>query len=361
MRDVALLARVAPKTVSRVVNGVPTVDPAMAARVREAARKLGYRPNLTASSLRRGDGRTRSIGMLVEDAANPYSAALIRSVEDIARERGVLVLIGSLDEDPARERELAQEFIDRRVDGLVVVPAGQDQGYLRAEQQAGTCVVFADREPRLLEADAVVSDNRESAVTAVRHLMAAGHRRIGYLGDLASITTAAQRLDGYRHALEVAGLPVADALIRQDLTTEQAAVAATREMLALPEPPTALFTSQNLVTIGCSRALRELGMQDRVAMVGFDDFPLADLLRPGISVMAQDVEAIGTLAARILFRRLDGDRTPPATTVVPTRLIARGSGEIPVAAALAVPAAAVEPPAPEPPAAAARAEGALDV
>jgi LacI family transcriptional regulator len=332
MREVALLAGVAPKTVSRVVNGVSTVDPAMAARVRAAAEKLGYRPNLTASSLRRGDGRTASIGMLVEDAANPYSAALIRTVENIARERGVLVLIGSLDEDPSRERELAQALIDRRVDGLVIVPSGRDQSYLISEQRAGTALVFVDREPKLLDADSVVSDNRASAVTAVRHLMEAGHRRIAYLGDLVSIATASERFEGYQHALELAGIATDDAIVRHGLTTEQAAIDATREMLALHEPPTALFTSQNLVTIGCSRALRGLDLQEQVAMVGFDDFPLADMLRPGISVMAQDIEAIGTLAAQTLFRKLDGDQSPPTTTIVPTRLIARGSGEIPAGA-----------------------------
>ena len=328
MRDVAVLAGVAVKTVSRVVNGVSTVDPAMAARVREAADKLGYRPNLTASNLRRGDGRTATIGMLVEDAANPYSAALTRMVENIARERGVLVLIGSLDEDPARERELAQALIDRRVDGLVIVPAGRDHSYLISEQRAGTCLVFVDREPRLLDADAVVSDNRHGAVTAVKHLLEAGHRRIAYLGDRASIPTAAQRFAGYLHALELAHLESDAEIIRHDLGTEQAAIEATRQLLALPDAPTALFTSQNVVTIGASRALRDLGFQEQVAMIGFDDFPLADMLRPGISVIAQDIEAIGKLAAETLFRRLGGDTSPSTTSIVPTRLITRGSGEI---------------------------------
>jgi LacI family transcriptional regulator len=328
MREVAVLAGVAVKTVSRVVNGVSTVDPVMAARVREAADKLGYRPNLTASNLRRGDGRTATVGMLIEDAANPYSAALTRTVENVARERRVLVLIGSLDEDPTRERELAGALIDRRVDGLVIVPAGRDHSYLISEQRAGTCLVFVDREPRLLDADAVVSDNRLGAVTAVRHLLAGGHRRIAYLGDRASIPTAVQRFDGYRHALELAHIETDDRIVRHDLVTVEEAIEATRRLLALPDPPTALFTSQNLVTIGASRALRELGVQDRIAMVGFDDFPLADMLRPGISVIAQDVEAIGTLAAQTLFRRIDGDHSPTTTTIVPTRLIVRGSGEI---------------------------------
>jgi len=328
MREVAALAGVAIKTVSRVVNEVPTVDPAIVARVREAADKLGYRPNLTASSLRRGDGRTATIGMLVEDSANPFSAALSRTVENVARERGVLVLVGSLDEDPARERELARALIDRRVDGLVIVPAGHDHSYLISEQRSGTCVVFVDREPSLLDADTVVSDNRQGALTAVNHLLKAGHRRIAYLGDRATIPTAAQRFDGYRHALEVAHIAYDDEIVRHTGASEESAIAATRQLLALPNPPTALFTSQNLVTIGAVRALRALGLQDTVAHLGFDDFPLADILSPGISVIAQDVEQLGRTAAEMLFRRLDGDQSPTRTVTVPTRLIERGSGEI---------------------------------
>jgi LacI family transcriptional regulator len=328
MYDVAALAGVSLKTVSRVVNGVSTVDPALTERVREAADKLGYRPNLTASNLRRSDGRTSTIGMLVEDVANPFSAALMRAVENVASERGVLVLIGSLDEDPARERKLASALIDRRVDGLVIVPAGRDHSYLISERRAGTCLVFLDRRPNLLDADAVVSDNRDGAVAAVRHLLDGGHRRIAYMGDETSIATAVERLAGYRHALEVAHVPVDETLIRPGSATEDAAIEATRQLLALPDPPTALFTSQNLVTVGASRVLRELGLQRSIAVAGFDDFPLADMLRPGITVVAQDTDQMGRLAAQILFRRLDGDTSPTETFVVPTRLIPRGSGEI---------------------------------
>jgi LacI family transcriptional regulator len=328
MRDVAALAGVAIKTVSRVVNGVSTVDPALAARVREAADRLGYRPNLTASNLRRSDGRTATIGMLVEDAANPFSAALMRAVENTARQRGVLVLFGSLDEDPGRERELAGALIDRRVDGLVIVPAGADHSYLLKERHAGTCLVFVDREPKLLDADAVLSDNLHGARTAVEHLLAGGHRRIGYLGDRLSISTAAQRFEGYRRALELARVPLDESIVWHEASTVQAAITATERILLHPDPPTALFTGQNLVTIGASRALRTLERQDAVAMVGFDDFPLADMLRPGITVIAQDVERMGELAAQILFDRLDGDGSPTRTHTVPTRLVTRGSGEL---------------------------------
>ncbi|MCW2720234.1 MAG: LacI family transcriptional regulator [Pseudonocardia sp.] len=328
MRDVAALAGVSLKTVSRVVNGVSSVDPGLTARVQDAAGKLGYRPNLTASSLRRSDRRTSTIGMLVGDVANPFSAALMRTVEDVARERKTVVLIGSLDDDPAREPELASALIDRRVDGLVIMPSSHDHSYLSTERSAGTCLVFVDRPPTHLDADAVVVDNHNGAVTGVQQLLDHGHRRIAYLGDRASVATASARFDGYTCALELARVPVEEHLLRQDVTDVDTAIAVTTALLTGPNPPTALFTSQNLVTIGASRALRTLGLESSVAMVGFDDFPLADMLRPGITVVAQDVEAIGRLAATVLFRRLDGDTAPSHTYVVPTRLIQRGSGEI---------------------------------
>lgn len=329
MNDVAALAGVSLKTVSRVVNGVATVDPALTSKVQSAAAKLGYRPNLTASNLRRSDRRTSTIGMLIEDAANPFSAALMRAVEDVAHEREVRVLFASLDEDPDRERDLARELIDRRVDGLVIVPAGQDHSYLSEERNAGTCLVFVDREPKLLHADAVVSDNQRGSVNAVNHLLELGHRRIAFLGDRPMIATAAQRLAGYRHALEVAHVAVDEQLVRDGLSSVEAAMAAAGELMSLNDPPTAFFTSQNLATIGAARVLRTAGLQDAVAMVGFDDFPLADLLRPGISVIVQDGEGMGRLAAEILFRRLDGDTSPAATYTLPTELVLRGSGEIP--------------------------------
>ena len=329
MRDVAALAGVGIKTVSRVVNDVPTVAPDLVARVNEAAAKLGYRPNLTASSLRRSDRRTSMIGLLLENVANPFSGAVQRAVEEVARARGVLVLTGSLDEDPAQEKNLARALIDRGVDGLLVVPAGTDHSYLVGEQRAGTQIVFLDRNPSLVAADTVRSDHHEGAAGAVTHLINRGHRRIAYLGDRADVSTARARHAGYLAALGAASIGVSYQLIREDLTTSEQAEKETRAVLELPQPPTALFTSQNLVTIGALRALRAAGLRGRIAHVGFDDVLLADLLEPGLTVVAQDPREIGRLAVTRLFARIDGDRSPARTLVVPTRLIARGSGELP--------------------------------
>ena len=327
MRDVAALAGVGIKTVSRVINDVPTVAPELVGRVRAAADKLGYRPNLTAASLRRSGGRPNTIGLLLEDVSNPFSSAVHRAVEDCARERNVLVLAGSLDEDPVRERELTRTLIDRRVDGLIVMPAGHDHRYIVAEQEAGTSFVFIDREPSPLLADAVVSDNRGGAREAVTHLLRTGCRSVAYFGDDLAIPTARQRFLGFQDALAAAGVEPDDALVRHGLRTVEQARQAAESVLAGASPQ-AVFTSQNLVTVGVLGALHGRGLQHRVALVGFDDVPLANLLQPGITIMAQDSAGVGRLAAERLFARIAGDPAPAGVYVVPTQLVVRGSGEL---------------------------------
>jgi LacI family transcriptional regulator len=330
MRDVAALAGVSFKTVSRVVNGEAGVSAELATRVQQAVELLGYHHNMAASSLRRADQKTATIGLLLDDVGNPYSSALHRAVEDVARERHTLVFSGSSDEDAEQQRELLLALLSRRVDGVIAVPAGGDHSRLLYERRLGRPMVFVDR-PASLEADSVTVDNRDGVRHAVRHLAARGHRRVAFLGDLRSIWTATERHLGYLEGLAADGIPLDPARVRQDLRGIDAAAVATRELLAAAEPPTALVTAQNLITIGAIRALQQLGLKHRVALVGFDDFPLADLLDPRVSVVAQDPAAVGRGAAELLFARLDGDRTPPRHLVVPTRLVLRGSGEIPTA------------------------------
>jgi LacI family transcriptional regulator len=328
MREVAALAKVSIKTVSRVVNGESGVSPSLARRVMAASERLNYRHNLTASSLRRSDGRSATIGIVLEDVSNPFSSALHRSIEDVAVQRGVLALAGSSDEDGDRERKLVSAFASRRVDGLIIQPSSQDHSYLLSERSAGTAIVFVDRPPAFFDADTVLTDNAAGVRRGIRHLVEQGHRRIGYLGDLHTIATAAERHRGYVEELADQRIEVDERLVRLDLRGIEKAEAAATEMLGRSQAPTALFAGQNLVTIGAFRALRRLGLHQRVALVGFDDILLADLLEPGITVIAQDPAAIGRTAAQVLFRRLDGDRSPVQHHVVVTRMITRGSGEI---------------------------------
>ncbi len=274
MRDVGALAGVSLKTVSRVVNRDPTVSAEIVGRVRRAVDLLGYRQ---------------------------------------------------------REREVLAAFVAHQVDGLIVVSSDHGHGDLLLERRrSGRPMVFLDRPAPVPEMDSVTVDNRVGARGGVSHLAAHGHRRIAFLGDLHSIWTAAEREHGYLDALAAAGIPVDPGIVRRDIRSGEAAERAVADLLTAADPPTALFTAQNLITTGAVRALRQLGLHHRVALVGFDDVQLADLLDPPVSVIAQDPPAVGRTAARLLLARLDGEDGPSQHVVVPTRLVARGSGEIPL-------------------------------
>jgi LacI family transcriptional regulator len=327
MRDVARVAGVSLSTVSRVVNGSP-VDEAMARRVTEAVELLGYRHNVVAGSLRSARGLSASIGVIFEDVSNPFFSAIHRGAEDVARDRSVFAFAGSSDEDAAQERQLAEAFLSRGVDGLLVVPAGSDHSDLLRDVHAGVALVFVDRPPRFLDADTVLSDNEGGAFAATSQLIAAGHRRIGFMGDSPEIHTAAERLAGYRRALAEHGLKADPALIRHPAFRAADAGAVARELLELPEPPTALFTAQNLISAVVLRTLHELELAEQVAVFGFDDIVLADIVRPGLSVVAQDPYEMGREAATLLFSRLDGYDGPSRRVVLPTRLIERASSRI---------------------------------
>ncbi|MEV0848470.1 LacI family DNA-binding transcriptional regulator [Streptomyces sp. NPDC049954] len=324
MKDVAARAGVGLKTVSRVVNGEPGVTPDTERRVQEAIDALGFRRNDSARVLRKG--RTASIGLVLEDLADPFYGPLSRAVEEVARAHGALLINGSSAEDPERERELALALCARRVDGLVVIPAGDDHRYLQPEIAAGVATVFVDRPAGGIDADVVLSDSFGGASEGVAHLLAHGHRRVGFIGDMPRIHTAAERLRGYRAALEDAGIAPQEGWVSLGVTDPDRVAQAALTMLSGPDPVTAIFAGNNRVTVTVVRVLTEHPRP--VALVGFDDFELADLLRPGVTVVAQDAAQLGRTAAQRLFQRLDGAVNRSEQFLLPTRLIARGSGEI---------------------------------
>ena len=210
------------KTVSRVVNEEPGVSAALAGRVRVAIDELDFRPNVGASSLRRSDGRTSSVALLLEDVANPYSAALQRAVEDVAVPRGVMVFSASLDEDPARERELARAFSLRRADGLILVPASDDQSYLASELRAGTAIVCVDREARRLAVDSVISHEqhrRRRGRAAPRRRRAPPDRVPRRPAATSSPRASGSTATGMRW--RELGLPLDPALVVHDLRDER--------------------------------------------------------------------------------------------------------------------------------------------
>lgn len=325
MRDVALFAGVGLSTVSRVVNGDVKVSAARTTAVEEAIRELGFRRNDSARHLRMG--AAASIGLLIESVTDPFFSLISQAVEEVALSRDSLLLSASSHQDAPRAKKMILAFCSRRVDGLIVTPSDpQETDYLRAELAAGVRMVFIDRPVPGLEADTVLSDNVGGARVGVEHLVAHGHRRIACFTDRAGLYTTSHRIRGYREALEASGIEFDPGLVfsTEDEHTRFAGPLA--EMLAGPNPPTAIFTSNNRSTVA---VLRELaGAPHRLAIVGFDDFELADVLTPGITVVAQDPIAMGRTAASMLFRRLDGETGPMQSITLGTTLIPRGSGEI---------------------------------
>jgi LacI family transcriptional regulator len=324
MVDVGRLAGVSLKTVSRVVNGEPGVRVATVEKVLAAAAELRYERNDLAASLRHGD-RSNTLGLVIEDVGNPFYSVIAQAVEERARERQSLLITASAREDPVRERELVIALLRRRVDALLIVPAGPDHRYLQDAGLHGRAV-FLDRPPARTQADMVLIDNAAGARQGVQHLLAHGHRRIAFVGDRRRLYTARERLKGYRRALAGAGVAPDPDLVALDNSTSQAATEAVVRLLALPRArrPTAIFSGNNRCTVGTLHALR--AGRRSLALVGFDDFELADLLE--VSVVRTDPYQLGQLGAELAFARMDGDARSPQRVVVPAELVPRGSGEL---------------------------------
>ena len=328
MREVAALAGVSLKTVSRVVNRESGVSADVVTRVERAVAQLGYRHNLAASNLRRGHGKTAMVGALLQDVSNSFSSSLLRSLEDEARDRDVVIVASSLDEEPERERALVEGLVRRRVDGLLLMPATDRHDYLADDLRSGLPIVFVDRSPNGIDTDSVTIDNARGSRLAVYHLVAHGHRRIAFLGDLPSIQTARTRREGFEAAMRARHIPLDPSRIITSLRSPEDAEAAVRRLLDSDEPPTAIFAARNSLAVGTIRALHRLGKAGQIALVGFDDFPLADIVDPPLTVVRQNVGAIGAEVAQRLFARIDGDTSPPRHVVLAPELVERGSGEI---------------------------------
>jgi LacI family transcriptional regulator len=321
MVDVAQHAGVSLKTVSRVINQAPHVQQALVDRVMTSADELGFRRNRLASTLRSGQ-LTATIGLLIEEIANPFYATIAGVAADVARAYDTLLIMASSEEDPEREAQLLRDLCSRRVDGLLVVPAGHDLTFLRAEVDMGIPVVFLDRPAGGLVADTVLVDNRGGARAGVSSLLDQGHRRIGILLDSLAVYTMRERLTGAKDALRAARVPFDRSLVRDGVGDPSAAAFAVADMLRQPDPPTAWFCLNNRITVGAVQELTRQGSD--AGLVGFDDFELSHLMPRPFQVIAYDTREMARQAAELLFERIDGRATDPVTVTLSTQLVTRG-------------------------------------
>ena len=284
-------------------------------------RRLGYRRDAAAAGLRRADRASASVGLIVDDVANPFFSAVHRGLEDVARSRGVLIFAGSSDDSAAQERGLVTSFSAHGVDGLVIVPAGDDHRYLERERDAGVPVVFLDRPPQRFVADAVLSDNAGGMRAAAEHLLAAGHRRIAYLGDRARVWTAAERLR--RVPRDRRRRPRADESQRQ--RARRPTRSASCSTIPTPRPRCCAGRTGSRWA-RCTRCASS-GGRAAIALVGFDDVPLG---APGASRSSPGPGGARPPRGRAAVRAPRRRRRPAvARIVVPTRLIARGGARSP--------------------------------
>ncbi|MGW5349766.1 LacI family DNA-binding transcriptional regulator [Streptomyces sp. NPDC004031] len=323
LHEVGLRAGVSAMTVSRALRGDPRVSARTTERVRAAAAELGYRRNELARGLRLGRS-AGMIGLVVTNLANPFYSRLALGVEAVAAEHGMKLVVSNTADRIDREREIVDDLAARRVDGIVVVPAGTEQGHLAPARLGGTPVVLAARPPAGIAVDCALLDDFGGAREATSLLVADGHRRIGFLGPPAAWTSA-ERLRGFRSVLESSGIAADGDLVGCAQRDIAAAQAAAEVMLDLPAPPTAFFCANSRNTLGAVRALKRRAAA--TAVVGFDDFEAADMLDMPLRVVSYVPEALGRQAAALLFGRLDEkragteDAAPPARAILPTSIV----------------------------------------
>lgn len=305
IRDVAQKAGFSVATVSHVINGTRKVAPETAERIKQAMEELDYHPNAVAQSLR--TQKTKAIGIVVSDITNPFFATLVRGTEDAAAEAGYSLIVCNSDESPDKEDRYVRLLRQRRMDGLLISPVGD--GSTSAVQELPRQrmpFVFVDRRAEGVEADAVLSDNIAGAYQATHYLIEQGHSRIGLILGIKGATTTEERLAGYSQALEEAGIAISKELMVWGGYRTEGGRRATALLMGLDAPPTAIFSTNNLMTMGVLQELIERGVTipTDMAVVGFDDLKLANLVRPALTAIAQKPYQIGHTAFGLLLKRI---------------------------------------------------------
>jgi LacI family transcriptional regulator len=321
MNDVAREANVALKTVSRFVNGATNINPAMAERIAKAIAELGYRRNLAAASIRPGQA-SKTLGLIISDLANPYYSVLTAVIEARVREAGYLLISASSDEIGSQHDRLVDRLIEQQVDALIVVPpreAGRDWASIPPPIPP---LVILDRPVNAPGADVILADNAGGARMATEELIRTGARKIAFVGDALSIYTMRERRAGYVGALVAAGVRVDDELSVFAAHSSDDATSAVVRLLETTAVD-AIFAANNRASVGALLAFRETGR--RLPLIGFDDFEAARLVDPPVSVVSQDVPAMGLAAAELILARLTGTHVEPRTHILPTTLVLRGS------------------------------------
>ena len=325
MKEVAKLAGVSVATVSRVLNDKPNVSPELRSRVLQAVEKLNYQRNRVARSLRAKTSLI--IGLIISDIQNPFFTSVVRGVEDVAYDHGYTLLLCNSDEDPAKERLYIDIMLAEKVAGVIISPVAEVDNYSNVLLQAGVPVVAMDRRMRDLEVDTVIVNNVEGVYQAIGHLIERGHRRIGFIGGPTRTTTGRERQEGYQKALAEHGLGLEQVLVKIGDFKQDSGYQMACQLLEMDDPPTAIFTANNLMTLGALNAIHEkkLSIPQEVAIVGFDDMSWAQSLAPPLTAVAQPTYELGRTAADLLLRRIGDPNRPTEQICLEANLVVRES------------------------------------
>ncbi len=325
IKDVARRAEVSVSTVSRVLNDQPYVADELRLRVLNAIDELGYKPSRVAQRLRAT--KSRLVGVILSDIANPFYIDVLRGFEHILSADGMSVLISNTNGDQDRESEIIRMMQLEGVAGILIAPTREESPAISEVGTNGLPVVVVDRQMMDSQIDTVLIDNFKGSLSAVQHLIELGHRQIGVISGPLHLTSGRERYAGYLQAMSDAKLAVRSDLTRFGDYKQRSGYTLAQELITSPDPPTALFVANNVMTIGALNAIHQIGRKipDEIAVIGFDDVSWAVSLNPPLTTVAQPTFDIGKKAAELLLARIaDGDR-PPRTVMLNTKLIVRES------------------------------------
>ena len=304
IKDIAQAAGVSTTTVSHVVNNTRYVDPETRSRVLQSMAALGYQPNFLARSLRKGESKT--IGLIVPDAANLFFAEVARKIEDYGFQQGYSVILCNSDNNPEKQTSYINTLLAKRVDGVIFISSGgadNDLARLLANQVP---VVVADRDVPLELADVVLVDNEQGGYDATRHLIELGHRRIACITGPHELSPSMQRVEGYRRAMQEFHLELnPDYIVAGDFTFHSGGLAMDLLLKRFPRPE-AVFVSNDMMAFGAMSAIRKAGFEipDDISVVGFDDIELSSAIIPALTTVAQPFDDIALQVTRLLVQRM---------------------------------------------------------
>lgn len=327
MKGVASKAGVSIATVSRVINDGPNISDETRAKVRKAMKELKYRPSRIAKRLRSKSASGNLVGVMVPDISNPFYIDVLTGIEEYMLSHQHLLIICNFSQSAEKEEMYVDALVSESVDGLIVAPAHEDDEKIRGLEKDGIPFVCIDRGLKDVNADLVLVDNEKGAYEAVSFLLEKNYRRIAYISGMKQIPTSRQRGSGYRKALEDYQIPYKDSLVKYGDSSMQSGVSLARELLEMEHKPEAIFTGNNLITLGALESIAAMGLRipEDVAIIGFDDMPFSNTLNPPLTAVRQPAYEIGRRAAELLYQRIQEPERPHVKIMMETELIVRKS------------------------------------